>query len=351
MIRERKIERGKKYISAVLRISLIFPVLLLTGSLLFGGGQPETQGEKGAAEGEGSAPKPSVYVSILPQRYFLERVAGDLVDVKVLVPPGKSPATYEPTPTQVMRLGEADIFFTIGVPFERAFLPSIEESLKNLVIVPTHAPIDRRPIEAHTHEDEHGEDEHEGEEEEEHHDEEHEGEGHSEEDHAGEEAMPDPHIWMSPKLVKIQAREMKEALSEEFPEYSGSFEEGYSAFTEDLTELQEYLKKVLAPHRGETLFVYHPAFGYFAEEFGLHQVAIETGGKEPTPKQLEEVINHAREEGVKVIFVQPEFPLAGAEAVAKAIGGAVVPVAPLAPNYLENLRNLAQNIDEALTGK
>ncbi|MDC7223291.1 MAG: zinc ABC transporter substrate-binding protein, partial [Spirochaetales bacterium] len=129
-------------------------ILGLAASLFASGGQEEV------------SDKQTYFVSILPQAYFLERIGGDRIDVTVMVPPGKSPATYEPTPRQVVELGEATAFFTIGVPFEQTFLPSLEGSLPNLPLIDTSAGIEKRFIEAHSHDDEegHDEDHHEGDE-------------------------------------------------------------------------------------------------------------------------------------------------------------------------------------------
>ena len=126
------------------------------------------------------------------------------------------------------------------------------------------------------------------------------------------------------------------------------YRNNYISLEQDLTGLDQELESLLTPFAGDTLFVYHPAFGYFCDRYGLVQVAIETGGREPTPAQLEGVIEKAREEGVKVLFVQPEFPEKSARAVANAIHGAVIPVAPLAENYFDSLRELGKAVAEGL---
>lgn len=295
---------------------IIVPALLMAvAATLFAGGKQETEPQE----------KPehlSVFVSILPQRTFVERIGGDRVDVQVMVEPGKSPATYSPTPRQVSALGGADVFFTIGVAFERTFLPSIRKNLKDLRIVDTSEGIEKRFIEGHDHEED--------------------------DDHGHEDEEPDPHVWMSPVLVKQQAYTIADTLTDLDPEGAGYYRENLSDFIAELDALDAELAEILEPFRGQTLFVYHPAFGYFADRYGLEQAAIETGGKEPSPAVLEEVIEHAREEGVKVIFVQPEFPADSAKAVANAIDGAVITVAPLSPDYFESLHTITREVSEAL---
>ncbi|WP_319416532.1 metal ABC transporter solute-binding protein, Zn/Mn family [Marispirochaeta aestuarii] len=298
----------------------LFRVLVLVISsvtLLSAGGQKDaSSSERGRI---------NVFVSILPQKYFAESIGGENVDVSVMVPPGKSPATYEPSPRQMVSLGKADLFFTIGVSFEKAFLERVSSTLTSLRIVATDRGITKRYLEAHGHDDDHGD------------------------EHGEEKGEPDPHIWMDPLLVKEQGTVMRDALIELDPGKADAYREGYRKFAADLDSLHEELEGILAPAKGSLLFVYHPAFGYFADRYGLRQEAIETGGKEPSPALLEQVVMEAREEKVKVIFVQPEFPEKSARAVADAIDGAVVPVAPLAEDYMENLRSLAREVAQGVS--
>jgi len=268
--------------------------------------------------------KINIFTSIMPQKYFVERIGGDRVSVSVLVGPGKSPATYEPLPDQVIALGTADIFFTIGVPFENVFIPKIQKSLKSLKIVDTSEGIKKRTIGNHDH-DEHREEE---------------------SDHGA--GVPDPHVWMSARLVKQQALNIYNALTEKDPEGKDFYKKGYDGFIADLDKADAELKKSLAPFKDRTLFVFHPVLGYFADEYGFKQVAIETGGKEPSPSALETIIKKAKADNVKVIFVQPEFSRKSAEAVAKAIGGSVITLNPLNPDYLNNLLYIAAEVKKAL---
>ncbi len=267
--------------------------------------------------------KINVFTSILPQKYFVERIGGDRVNVSVLVGPGKSPAMYEPLPDQVIALSKADLFFTIGVSFENTFIPKIEKSLRSLKIVDTSQGIKKRTLEFHDN-DEHG------------------GDGHKH-----PEGAIDPHTWMSVSLVKKQAFNIYSALVEEDPDGGDVYKKGYESFISDLDKVNTELTKALAPFKGNTLFVFHPAFGYFTDEYGLKQVAIETGGKEPSPAALEAVIKKAKAENVKIIFVQPEFSQKSAEAVADAIGGAVIILNPLSPDYINNLRYIAEEVKKA----
>ena len=288
-------------------------LLILSAAALFPGGRDELPAPD-------TGDRLSVFVSILPQQFFVEQIGGDRVDVQVMVPPGKSPATYSPTPRQVSSLGTADVFFTIGVAFERTFLPAVRKNLGALRIADTSEGIERRRIEGHDHDEDH--------------------------DHGDEE--PDPHVWMSPVLVKKQGAIITDTLILLDPGGEDYYRSNYDRFAGELDSLDAYLEESLEPLKGQTMFVYHPAFGYFADRYSLRQVAVETGGKEPTPAQLENIIEHARKEKVRVIFVQPEFSADSAAAVADAIDGAVVTVAPLSPDYFENLKQIGTTIRESL---
>ncbi|MGM0431094.1 MAG: metal ABC transporter solute-binding protein, Zn/Mn family [Spirochaetota bacterium] len=259
----------------------------------------------------------SVAVSILPQKTFIEKIAGDLAEVVVMVPPDQNPSNYEPTTHQLQQLSRADVYFTIGVPFEQSFVPLLKENLPDLTIVPTDTRTQKRRFRtSHLHD----EDEEESEE---------------------QAGAVDPHIWMSPVSVIGQAQIMTETLLEIDPAHRNTYEAGLKDFTAELNTLDQELAAALEPLQGETLLVYHPAFGYFADRYGLVQKAVEVGGKEPTPKEIEKLIRTAREDEVSVIFVQPEFNEKSAEVIADAVGAEVVEISSLQADYIENLRDVA----------
>lgn len=286
-----------------------------------------------ASCGERQAPrKMQVFVSIAPQACFVERVAGDLVDVHVLVGPGHSPATYAPTPRQVAALQDATVYFRIGVPFENGFLPKLRSIREDLRIVDTRHGIRLRTMGTHDH----------------HH--EHEAEpGHTPEDEPTHRAgMKDPHVWLDPKLVKVQAETIRRTLAELDPANRARYGANLEAFHRDLDATDARIRAALAPLEGRTLLAFHPAFGYFADAYGLEQEAIETEGKAPSAKQLAKVIERAKATRAKVVFVQPQFSAASARAIADAIGGAVVPMDPLARDYLKNLEAMAATVRASL---
>jgi len=270
-----------------------------------------------------------VHVSILPQKYFVERIAGKLAMVDVLVKPGKSPATYSPTPDQIRSLAAADVYFRIGVPFENGFMYKLESLAPNIKLVDCRQGIQMRRMAEHVHD--HGT------------------EGHDEAHGTHEKtAGKDPHIWMSPLLVKHQAGIILETLQALDPDNAAVFNENYNGFIRDLDMLHQDLSELLAPYKGAALFVFHPAFGYFADTYGMHQIAVETMGKAPKGKDLATIIKRAKKENAKVIFVQPQFDSNAAGAIASALNGHVVSIDPLAYDYLANMQSIARVITRNL---
>jgi zinc transport system substrate-binding protein len=272
-----------------------------------------------------------VAVSIPPQAYFVERVGGDSIDVEVLVGPGQSPHTYEPTPKQIAALSQARAYFTIGVESEKALLPRIRRMFEGLEVIDTRTGVPVRMMaadEAEADERTHGPEEQHG--------------------HASE-GRPDPHIWLSPTLVKIQAQTICDTLARLDAHHAEQYRRNLAAFHVDLDRIHARLAETLAPLKGREILVFHPAYGYFTDEFGLRQVPVEIEGKEPTAQQLAQLIERAKAARAKVIFVQPQFSRRSAEAVAKAIGGVVVPLDPLARDYLKNLEDLANRIKAGLS--
>jgi zinc transport system substrate-binding protein len=263
-----------------------------------------------------AAAKTPVFVSILPQKTFVERVGGEHVQVSVLVGPGQSPATYEPTPQQMAALSRAHVLFRIGVPFETSLLGKIARLNPDLRIIDTRRGVTLLPMEADDHDHDHG--------------------------------GMDPHIWLDPQRVKIQAQTIADALTEFDPAHAADFAANLAAFQAELDALDAELAAALAPLRGKKLMVFHPSYGYFAARYGLTQLAVEAAGKSPPPRQIARWIEAARENGVKVIFVQPQFDDRTARAIAEAIDGAVIPLDPLAADFAANLRRIAARIGQAL---
>lgn len=301
-----------------------------------------------------AADKLQVFVSVLPQRYFVQQIGKELVHVEVMVQPGASPATYEPKSRQMARISGAQIYFAIGVPFERVWLPRISASNQEMVLVHTDQGIEKLIMSSHHHHDapadshDHGADtkHDDGHEETAQHHDHKKGHAHGEEHAATQEK--DPHIWLSPPLVKKQALTMLKALQHIDPARSKVYETNYRQFVSRIDALDHKLKLTFGGNKGLQFMVFHPSWGYFAESYGLRQIPIEIEGKDPKPAQLKALIEHAREEGIRVIFAQPQFSSKSATLIAKAIGGQVVFADPLAADWMANLLEVADKFKAAL---
>ncbi len=294
-----------------------------------------------------ATPDLKVQVSILPQKYFVETIGRDRVQVDVLVKPGKSPAVYSPSPDQIRRLASSDVYFRIGVAFENGLLEKIK-SVSGLKVVDTRQGIGLRTMDSHHHGTEHPEN---GLQEPDHSetDRSESNDGHAGGHNSADEAQgKDPHIWMNPVLVKQQAHTIYQTLKDIDPEGGPVYDRNYHEFIKALDELDLHLKTVLKDLNGENLFVFHPSFGYFTDRYGLKQVAVEAMGKAPKGKDLSRMIKQAREENARVIFVQPQFDRNAAQKIASAIQGAVVSIDPLAYDYLGNMEDMARVIARAL---
>jgi len=268
----------------------------------------------------------SVFVSIVPQKYFVEQIGQDLVDVQVMVQPGGSPSTYEPKPSQMAALAKAKIYFSIGVPFENTWLKKITASNPAITVVPTDHGIDKLSMERHSHSK----------------DEQDSPEGHN------QSGTPDPHIWTSPPLVMMQAHKIVAALQKADPVNRSAYQTRYKTFISELADLDGDLRDIFAEKQGQQFMVFHPSWGYLAHTYGLQQTPVEIEGKSPKPAQLKALVQYARQHAIKVIFVQPQFSSKSALLIAREIGGQVAIADPLAADWPANLRELAKTFQTVL---
>jgi zinc transport system substrate-binding protein len=251
-----------------------------------------------------------VTVSILPQKFFVEKIGGNAVVVNVMVLPGSNPAVYEPKPKQMVMLKKSKIYFAIGVPFEMIWLDKFKKVNPDMKIVLTQKGINRLPMVKRKKT-------------------------------SGREIL-DPHIWLSPELVKKQCETIKNVLSEIDIEKKDLYEKNFRKFLQEIDEVNNKIKTILRNSSGKKFIVFHPSWGYFARDYNLIQIPIEIEGKAPKPKDLNKLIRIAKKENIKVVFVQPQFSSAMAETIAKQINGKIVKVDPLAENWSENILKAAK---------
>ena len=263
---------------------------------------------------EESTDKIGVVVSILPQEEFVKSVGGNRVDITVMIPPGASPHTYEATPEQMVKLSKAKMYVKVGSPFEFeiAWLDKLIAINKDMLVVDCSKNIEL--IQS------------------------------SDPDEPG----MDPHIWTSVHNASIMVRNICDGLVQIDPANKAFYEENRDAYLEKLDALDKDIRSTLDGITSRSFIVYHPAWGYFARDYGLQQLSIEQGGKEPKAAYMARLITEAKANNIKVIFVSPQFDVRNAETIATEIEGRVVIIDPLARNYLDNMRMVAKAFKEAL---
>ncbi len=252
--------------------------------------------------------KPLVFVSVLPQKAIVQALAGDQLQVEAMVGKGFNPATYQPSPRQIARLSKATLYIRAGMPFEQSWLPRFRSANPSMAVLDMRQGLNL--IAEHDQE-------------------------------------ADPHIWTDPVLVKNHARILAAELARRFPGLKSTLEANYSKLARRLDQLDQELQQRLAGVQGRAFLVYHPAWSYFARRYGLHQLAVESQGKEPNSRSLAALIDKARKAGIHRIIVQPQHSSATAKVLARTLNARLVEVDPLDEDIFSSLRRLAQ----VLSGK
>jgi zinc transport system substrate-binding protein len=291
----------------------------------------------GAAAPASARDRVQVFVTIMPQKYFVEKIGGDLVNVSVLVMPGANPHMYEPSPRQMTSLSMAKAYFAIGISLEDVWLSRFSFSNVSLRIFHTEQGVTKIPMAEHHHDAGEAEDRR---------DEVGHAEGHGHDDHG----ILDPHIWLDPVRARTIARNICAGMVGVDPANRAVYEANLAVLLREIDETNDFIASRLAsvPEGKRTFMVFHPSWGYFADRYGLTQVAIEAQGNEPGPRHLAEIIEHGRELGISVVFVQPQFSQKSASVIASELGASVIPLDPLAEDWNGNLRHAAEAFGKAL---
>lgn len=266
-------------------------------------------------------PERIVSVSILPQKYFVERIAGDYVDVNVMIPPGMNPATSDLSSEQLKKLYDSDLCFAVGyLPFETTHLYPVLEGKPDIRLI-RHS--DNVELIAGSC-------------------------GHGEEGGHIHEGGVDPHIWLSPRYAREISRQIRDALTEKYPEKREFFATNYAALNEDIHRIEQQADSILSAKTHKAFLIYHPALTYFAKDYGMEQIPIEDEGKEPHPAHLKKIIDEANAKDIHIIFIQKQFDVNNAQAIARATGSEVIPIDPLNENWLEGMQQLLRIFQEKL---
>jgi zinc transport system substrate-binding protein len=257
---------------------------------------------------------PTLTVTIEPLRYFTETIAGDHFQVISMVPKGSSPETYDPTPQQLVSLSRSKAYLRIGyIGFERVWMEKLKENAPQLTVFDTSRGIPLIAETAYIHGD-----------------------------HTHTEGV-EPHIWNSARNAAVIAANIREALITLDPSHRTEYEARTDSLLRIFHQTDSVIGSLLAqPDADRAFMIYHPALSYFARDYGLHQISIETAGKEPSPAHLQQLINSCRGEQVHVIFVQPEFDRRNAEAIARQTDTRIVPVNPLSYDWQQEMMHTAQ---------
>ena len=259
-----------------------------------------------ACQGKKEGGTRTISVTIEPQRYFAEKIAGDLFQINCVTPAGQSPETYDPTPQQMVQISQSQAYFRIGeIGFEQAWMKNLQSQNPDMVVFDLSEGMELIKNEEEAHE---------------------EGEAH----HHHHHGSVDPHIWTSISGARVIAQNTCQAFIKLDPENH-----------EEIDSTEAEMKQLLQPLAGTAFIIYHPALTYFAREFGLKQLCIELDGKEPSPAQLKQLLEMATQSDAKVVFVQQEFDQKNAELIAKETGCRLVAINPLSYNWHDEMIRLA----------
>jgi zinc transport system substrate-binding protein len=258
--------------------------------------------------------KPLITVSILPQKYFVEKIAGDKYDVNVMVPPGASHENYDPTPKQIVGLSNAVVYFRVGnIDFEKTWIQKFSENYPDLKFVNLSKKLDL--IESADDNHHHG--------------------------------QTEPHTWMSPRNVKSMAKIIYETLVEMDMKNESFYTLNYKLFIQELDSLNELVRTKFQHSKSNSFIIYHPALTYYARDFGLIQWVIELEGKSPSVQHIRDLIDIAKREKIKAVLVQKQFDVSKAETIANEIGGIVIEIDPLNENWSKEIVDITNKLSEA----
>lgn len=270
-----------------------------------------------ACQGKKEGGTRTISVTIEPQRYFAEKIAGDLFHINCVTPAGQSPETYDPTPQQMVQISQSQAYFRIGeIGFEQAWMKNLQSQNPDMAVFDLSEGMELIKNEEEAHE---------------------EGEAHPHHHHGS----VDPHIWTSISGARVIAQNTYQAFIKLDPENQEIYRAGYQRLIEEIDSTEAEMKQLLQPLAGTAFIIYHPALTYFAREFGLKQLCIELDGKEPSPAQLKQLLETATQSGAKVVFVQQEFDQKNAELIAKETGCRLVTINPLSYNWHDEMIRLA----------
>jgi len=267
-----------------------------------------------------------VITTILPLSEFVTSVGGQYVTCRVMIPPGASPHTFEMTPGQMQQISDADLYVMVGsgIEFEDQWMERLQEINPGMKIINASAGLTFLPG-SDDHEHEHNQ-----------------GYDNATIPLPDENGRHDPHVWLSLTNAITMVNEISSGLSKADPSHGSFYEGNRDIYTSRMQYIDQQIKEMMTNTTVSAVMVTHPSFQYFCRDYGIRQISIEEDGKEPTPGHLKDLVQTARENDIRVIFVEPEYSDAGAQAVAKEIGAKIIQVDPLPEKYLQNMNLIAE---------
>ncbi len=290
----------------ILILLLLLTAMIIAGSLIYSASNSKQSINED---------KIGVIVSIAPQAEFVEKIGGDNVKVTVMVPPGANPHTYEPLPAQLSNVSQAELYVQVGsgIEFENVWMGKISNLNKKMAILNSSRGIEFIKSTEYDEDNEY-----------------------------------DTHVWVSPRNAEIMVESIYQSLVQIDPANKEYYEANKNKYLQELEESDENITKALAGNENKKILVYHPAWGYFCRDYGLTQISIEKKGKEPTPQGIANVIDQAKKENIKIVFVSPQYSRKNADAIASEIGGQVIIIDDLDKNYINNLKEVSRSFKNAL---
>ncbi|MBU4535609.1 MAG: zinc ABC transporter substrate-binding protein [Euryarchaeota archaeon] len=254
-----------------------------------------------------------VAASIMPQKEFIEKIGKEKVHVVIMVPSGADPHTYEIEPRTLQEVSQAPLYFEVGsgLEFELNYMDKIKSVNPDMKVINSSKGLEFIPNPEQGLDDDHG--------------------------HVHAENEADPHVWTSPRNVKVMVENIYQELIKADPENKDFYQKNKDEYIFELEELDQKIVQEISTKENKKILVYHPAWGYFTRDYGLQQIAIEKEGKEPTPQSMANVIEQAKKNNIKIIFVSPQFSRDNADFIAEELDAEVVLIDPLSPDYLENM--------------
>ncbi len=255
-----------------------------------------------------------VLVSVAPHKFFVEKIADGTVTVGLMVPAGASAHTFEPTPKQMIAASKADLWFCVGESFEARAVKSLTTHNSNMKTVDLRQNVDMITADpligscccCHSSNNQ------------------------------------DLHIWLSARQAKIQATTIANTLSQRYPENTARYQRALASFLQELDTLDAEIAAILKPLKQRMVMVSHPAYAYFCRDYALTQLSIEIEGKDPTPQQLNTILNKARAAPIKKIYIQVQYNSKGARLFAKELNAQIVMLDPYAEDYIISMREIAR---------